>query len=223
MMTNNFAALIIGLLALLLTNCNSKKHDNESLPVVYKVDDYDFKIGKKLDSNEWKCNERMGDIICVPNQWKFIDNEKTIFFYDIGLEKKSYIAVLKYSIDDISIDEYLNEVVRQLETDSVELLDSLIFHKLVYVNNVIYQGEFLSKMDNNDYITYSVIFENKSYIYDISLKVLYNEKNKYDEIFKNIIYNFKPSRELLIKKSDTLREIIVIDKNDFGDGKIAGD
>src|SRR3989304_4774785 len=84
--------------------------------------------------------------------------------------------------------------------------------KTIEQNKEYYYCEYYTKIDNISYITYSMIFNQGDFLYDISLKA---EKDvastNYYDVFQDILYNFRIKGNQFFSEKDKLKEIQIID------------
>ncbi len=174
-----------------------------------------FKLRKGNTIKDWNCHEIEGNNICIPSTWKTIEQNKVYYFtYLDNNNDNTYFTILRYdvSVDNFDSKKYLKETYLQLVNDTLEKGMSYTVKRLIFKNKESYYCEYYTKIDNISYITYSMIFNQGDFLYDISLKA---EKDvvstNYYDVFQDILYNFRIKGNQFFSEKDKLKEIQIID------------
>src|SRR3972149_8625259 len=196
------------------SQCSSKNETSEnSKKDILKVNKFKLRKGKTL--KDWNCHEIEDNNICIPSTWKTIEQNKVYYFtYLDNNNDNTYFTILRYnaSVENIDSKEYLKETYLQLINDTLEKGMSYTVKRLIFKNKESYYCEYYTKIDNISYITYSMIFNQGDFLYDISLKA---EKDvastNYYDVFQDILYNFRIKGNQFFSEKDKLKEIQIID------------
>lgn len=174
----------------------------------------DFKRGKDLDPREWNCQNVENNTICIPTNWKFIQQNKAFYFATLNNEdKNTFFAIVKFNtnLKRLDAEQYLQDGYSQMLKDTIETLTGYTLKKITFKNKVSYYTEWFAKLNEKEYFAYSMVFEKNGYMYDIGLKLTKAESPKYKEIFTNILFNFKIDNKPLFDEFDEIEKIDLID------------
>lgn len=178
------------------------------------VNSFEFKKGAELDRSEWSCNVANEDIICHPSKWTPVKQSKLHYFaYLDSADKTRFFTVLTYNVakDKIDAKGYLKEVYAQASKDTVERFDGFTVKELIFSDRNAYYAEYYTTIDNEPFLTYSMVFENSGTLYDVALKLKKSEASSYKQVFTNILYNVRANNSLVFDENDKLEKIAVVD------------
>lgn len=204
-----FLVLIVFMLAI---SCNNVDNLNNTKGEI-KVDNYDITVDDALITG-WHCFDINLDRICCPKTWEEINQNECLFYSQIDdTNSSTYFAVVRNK--DITYDRYFWELYSIVKNDTVERLVGYKFTKLNFSNKITYYGEFTTLINNVKYVTLSSFVEVNGIKYDLSLKVLLNDKDKYYKQYQSILYNYKVNQENLYSIKDKLRSFEEIDLSSY--------
>ena len=195
------------------TSCNNSDNHNKPYHEI-QVDNYNISI-EDTSKMSWHCfNVNQNSIYC-PESWEYIDRNDCLFFSQIDdTNSSTYFVVVRNK--NKSYDKYFfKELYNVLKNDTVELVKEFKFTKLNFINKTTYYAEFTTLIDNVTYVTFSSFIKVNRINYDISLKVLLNDRDKYYKQYQSILYNYKVNQENLYSIKDKLRSFEEIDLSKY--------
>ena len=174
----------------------------------------DFKRGKDLDPKEWSCHKVENNTICIPSNWKFIEQNKVFYFTSLNNEdKNTFFTIIKFDtgLKNLNAGQYLQQGYSQMLQDTVETLTGYTLKKMTFKDKISYYAEYFTKIKGEEYFAYSMVFEKKGLLYDIALKLSKEESPRYKETFKDILFNFRIDNKFVFDEHDEMEKIDVID------------
>jgi hypothetical protein len=166
-----------------------------------------FKLRKGNTIKDWNCHEIEDNNICIPSTWKTIEQNKVYYFtYLDNNNDNTYFTILRYdvSVDNFDSKKYLKETYLQLVSDTLEKGMSYTVKRLIFKNKESYYCEYYTKIDDISYITYSMIFNQGDFLYDISLKAEKDvDSTNYYDVFQDILYNFRIKGNQFFSEKDS--------------------
>jgi len=129
------------------------------------------------------------------------------------LDPQSYIVILKYNINStgLTANKYLREMYLELKKDTLEKFNDYTTFKMIYNNKETFDSEFHTTIKNKAYTTFSTVFEKNSNLFEIALKVESSQSSKYEQLYKDIVYNFYSKNKLVFSVTDKVNGIHQID------------
>jgi hypothetical protein len=192
-----------------LVQCNSKNEQKSVSDDKIIVDNIKVKKGRKIDASGWKCYVLKNEVVCVPAEWKIVDQDKIDFFcYLNNSNENTYFVLGKFNTD---FRKYLADTYYQLTNDTIEIGEGYTVKKLLFRDKVIYYCEYFTRYDNREYIMYSILFHKFNYLYDISLKVEKDTSIDFYNIFQDILFNLTMDGKPVFREKDKLKEFELID------------
>jgi hypothetical protein len=163
---------------------------------------------------ELNCNPVQNNIICIPKEWKVIKQSELFFFAAPQSDYKyTFFTVGKYNLksSNLELKSYLKAVYKELRAKNKEAFTGYTLKKITFEDKTSYYAEYFSKVDNVDYIAYSILFEKEGFLYDIFLKREKNSTVPYKAIFNEIVFNFKVDGIQIFYEEDEIKKTEVID------------
>lgn len=195
-----------------VASCNNTDNGNNANGEI-KVDNYSVSVDD-TSLNGWHCYDINLDRICCPKSWEEISQNECLFYSQIGdTNVSTYFAVVRNK--DITYDKYFKELYSVLKNDKVELLREYKFTKINFSQKTTYYGEFITLIDKVSYVTFTSFIEVNGITYDISLKVLLNDKDRYYKQYQSILHNYKTSQQYLYTIQDKPKSIEEIDLSSY--------
>ena len=191
-------------------SCNGKSNNSESKDGYLKVGEFQIRKGKSLNKKDWQCYEVQYDKICCPVEWKYINQKTFLFFSQLDdINENTFFVVVRYDmkINNLTLKDYLKEGYKQLKSDTVERFENYSLKELIFKDKTALYGEFETKIKDSLYITFSMYRELNGMIYDLSLKVPKEQKDKYYENFQDILYNYKANNKFIYSEKDELKSV----------------
>lgn len=204
------------LIFVVFSHCKLKPENAKSDAVkeTWDVDKSEFERGAALNPEEWNCFKIGNDDLCCPSVWKPIKQKE--YYYLSNLEnpkENTSFLILRYPVSTTGITPtlYLKETYRQALKDTVDEFTGYTVKKLVFQDRETYYSELFGERSRKKYTTFSMMFEKDNYLYDFCLKVEKDKSGQYQEIFKNILFNFKVKGEQVFDEHDKIEKIEVLD------------
>ncbi len=170
-------------------------------------------------TSDLSCNSIQNNIICIPKEWKIINQSGVFFFAAI---KKDYryafftVNKIDLKVTHLDLKSYLKAIYKELQKkNNVETFTGYTLKKITFEDKTSYYAEYFSKVENIDYKSYSVLFEKDGFLYDIFLKSEQNTKVKYKDIFNEIIFNFRIDGIPIFYEDDEIKKTDIIDISKF--------
>ena len=211
-----FIFMTFGILMIILSGCKrnfeNENLDNNSNTVV----EHTFKY--VTDTSDWKCDNIEYDLICYPNSWTKINQDKIFFLtYIDENDRNTFLSICKYSLDtcEFDADKYLRIFYEGVIADSIEKVSSYSVTKLEFREQFSYYCELDLTKDNKRYKSMTMIFSVRNLLYDISLKGYLSDYETNKIIFQTILYKFKSSDASIFSPEDPLKLIKEIDMSKF--------
>jgi ACT domain-containing protein len=194
-------------IGLLILSCQNKRKSNASNDGLVEINDFVIKKGENLSAKEWNCHDIQFDRICYPISWSIVNQQERLLATTINdIDSNSFFTVVRYDLvaNNINIKSYLMSIYSQSYYDSIEPLDLYSFKQLNFKDKVSFYGEFNTHIESKKYIMFVMILNFNGILYDIGLKTLSSEKEKYYHIFQNILYNYRANGKPLFSETDDL-------------------
>lgn len=170
----------------------------------------------KSDNKDMQCIAVDNSHIFIPKSWEVINQDKTFFF--AAPEKNNYkyifFTIGKYNLNStgLNLSSYLKFIYKELsKKDSIENFSGYNLKRINFKDRSNYYMEYFSKVDNQEYLAYSMIFQVGDYLYDFILKVRREDGEEFKNIFNDIIFNFKLDKSLVFHRGDEILSTEIID------------
>jgi hypothetical protein len=160
------------------------------------------------------CFNISDDKVCVPKKWQLKKQSRYLILCSINsADTSEYFVVLKHNklSSGITLNTYLKEIYKALRNDTVEIASGYTSQKLTGENEITYYSEFHTTLNGKPYITLSMIFQDKSNIYEFALKT--SEKNFSNNkiAFRNTLFESRMDHHSGFNKNDKFLKIEIVD------------
>lgn len=166
-----------------------------------------------IDKN-WNCTSIDNDKICVPSDWKLVQQSKLLFFsYLNNSDTNTFFTVLKYNktVSGLNVHSYLKTYYSELIKDTVEKFIGFTTKELEMGNRNPYYSEFYTRLNKKPYITYSMVFENDNNLYEFSLKSDSAHFMNYQTTFRDVLFNYQHNNKPVFLSKDKIKTVRVVD------------
>lgn len=167
-----------------------------------------------LNSKEWVQIKLKPESFCIPVKWQPL-NQKFYYYFSYlnNKDENRYFVIAKYDMRKTSVTplRYLHETYSEALKDTAELFNGYTLKRLNINKNEVYYSEFYTNIRNTKYLTYSMIFTNKGFLYDVSMKGWLNESLRLKNDYTNILSSLVIGNTNIFKKSFPISKIEVVD------------
>lgn len=205
---NNFLRLIM--VFLVIGSCTrepspQKLKKNEDF---LTIDFYDSTNVEKLDISNWECYSVSTENICFPKDWIEVRQSKYLFLSFLEeRDKNIYLVGIKFEREELGINDYLSEVADQAKMDTVDILQNHSIKELVFEDeDKSYFAEFHTKDNEGEYYSYCMYKTFGNYLFDITLKVPYDQKEAYQKIFQGILSSFQSNEKYVFSQKNNVKK-----------------
>ncbi|MGN6477545.1 MAG: hypothetical protein ACTHKV_09995, partial [Flavipsychrobacter sp.] len=160
-----------------------------------------------IDLSDWSCYDVQYDHWCCPSNWTPQRQGNILFLSDLNDSiDHTFFAITRYDKtgNNMQMNDYIKEVYSQLKTDTFEKILNYSFKEINYQNRKAYYGEYLTLINGKEYICFSMYTNLNQILFDISLKVLKIDKEKYYNIFQNLLYTYKTNGRNLFDQNEKI-------------------
>lgn len=166
------------------------------------TENFVFYNENSLTQEDWVLHDVFEDKIYCPKNWTKINRSDVNLVLGINsIDVNSYFYFNRYNRSkEITINYYLNELIKAIKNDKNETFDELFLYELKYENRTFYSVEAETTIDGENYFFCELLWYENNFLYDIGIKfdLEYSEigLKKYRTILHNTLINGKPLFEL---------------------------
>lgn len=171
-----------------------------------------IKEGPKL--KDWQCNNIDSDRICTPSNWKQSKQNKYLYYCRLdSSDKNVYFVILKYNTvtDNLSDTKYLSITYNALIKGTIEKFERYTSKEITFNDKKTYFSEYYTLYNNKSYLTQSTVFIAGKNLYEIAIKSVDKDTTKYQQIYPNILFNFRHQGKAIFSSKDQVKQIQSID------------
>jgi len=183
--------------------------NNDRSTVSYSTN---LKEGPKL--KDWQCLNMDSDRVCMPSNWKQSKQNKYLYYCRLdSSDKNTYFVILKYNTlnNDLSDTKYLSITYNALIKGTVEKFKGYTSKEIIFSDKTSYFNEYYTLYDNKSYLTQSTVFTVGNNLYEIAVKSVDKDTAKYQQIYPNILFNFRHKGKAIFSSTDKVKQIQPVD------------
>lgn len=195
--------IVIGLCISAIAGCTG--HSSQPQEDTVKSD-YEIKQGKPLSPNDWRFYNVAQQTVCIPVSWTPANQHQYLFYVDLGkISPGAYFIVAKRNqTDKFNAHIGLKEAYHTLEKDTTGTFTGDNMVKMDYQDKQVYSGDIKTSGANMSYTNYITIFEKYNEVFEIALKIDDGKAAAYQQIYKNIVFNFYSQNKLIFNATDKI-------------------
>jgi hypothetical protein len=195
--------IIIGLCISALAACGG--HTPQSQQDTSKSD-FEIKQGKPLSPNDWRFYDVGQQSVCIPVSWTPANQHQYLFYVDLGkISPGAYFIVAKRTqTDKFNAHIGLKGAYQALQKDTAGIMTGDNILKMDYQDKQVYSGDIKTSGAHMSYTNYITVFEKYNEVFEIALKIDDSKAAAYQDIYKNIVFNFYSRDKLIFNATDKI-------------------
>lgn len=174
-------------------SCNTFRSETKTKSIIERIltKNFVFYSDDSFNKDEWTLYEIFEDKMYCPKNWNRNNRNNINLYLSIpNTNKNNFFIFNRYKKSkDITINLYMNEIIKAINNDKSEEIIEFFVFKLIYENRVFYSIEATSKIKNKEYVFCEILWYENDFLYDVGAKF----ESEYREVglfnYRTILHN----------------------------------